>query len=54
VDEGRFPRDFATFVRYHTQVKKIPARYLIPEPLTLARLDAFLREAGDRYPVRWG
>jgi hypothetical protein len=53
VDEGRFPRDFATFVRYHTQVKKIPARYPMPEPLTLAQLDAFLREAGDRYPVRW-
>ena len=53
VDEGRFPKDFATFVRYHTEVKKIPARYPMPGPLTLHRLDALLREVGNRYPVRW-
>ena len=53
VDERRFPRDFATFVRYHTDLKKIPARLPMPEPLSLSRLDAFLDRAGDRYPVRW-
>jgi hypothetical protein len=53
VDEQRFPRDFATFVRYHTDMKKIPARYPRPGPLSLDRLDAFLEQAGDRYPVRW-
>jgi hypothetical protein len=53
VDEERFPRDFATFVRYHTDMKKIPARYPRPGPLALGGLDAFLDEAGDRYPVRW-
>ncbi len=53
VDEERFPRDFATFVRYHTDMKKIPARYPRPGPLALGGLVAFLDEAGDRYPVRW-
>jgi hypothetical protein len=53
VDEQRFPRDFATFIRYYTEVKKIPARYPLPGPLALSHLDAFLERAGDRYPVRW-
>ncbi len=53
VEEEKFPRDYATFVRYHTEVKKIPARYPMPGPLTLGRLDAFLQEAEDRYRVRW-
>jgi hypothetical protein len=53
VDERRFPRDFATFVRYHTDLKKIPTRYPLPEPLSLSRLDAILDRSGDRYPVRW-
>ncbi len=53
VDEQRFPRDFATFIRYYTEVKKIPARYPLPGPLALSQLEAFLEQAGDRYPVRW-
>ncbi len=53
VDERRFPRDFATFVRYYTDVKKIPARYPMPGPLALSQLETFLEQAGDRYPVRW-
>jgi len=53
VDERRFPRDFATFVRYHTDLKKIPTRYPLPEPLSLSWLDAILDRSGDRYPVRW-
>jgi hypothetical protein len=53
VDEQRFPRDFATLIRYYTEVKKIPARYPLPGPLALSHLDAFLERAGDRYPVRW-
>ncbi len=53
VDEEEFPRDYATFVRYHTELKKMPARYPMPGPLALGQLDAFLQEAGDRYPVRW-
>jgi hypothetical protein len=53
VDERRYPRDFATFVRYYTDLKKIPARYPRPGPLTLDRLDAFLDRARGRYSVRW-
>jgi hypothetical protein len=54
VDEKRFPMDFATFVRYHTDLrKKIAARYPLPDSLSLGTLDAFLEESGDRYPVRW-
>jgi len=53
VDERRFPRDFAAFVRYHTELKKMPTRYPMPGPLSLGRLGAFLGRAGDRYPVRW-
>lgn len=46
------PRDFATFIRYHTELKgKIPARYPLTRPLAFSRLDGFLEEAGDRYPV---
>ncbi len=54
VDERRFPRDLATFVRYYTRAKRIPARYPIPGPLPLRQLDAFLERGGDRYAVDWG
>ena len=53
VDEQRFPRDFAAFVRYHTDLKKLPARYPMPEPLSLPWLDEFLDRTADCYPVRW-
>jgi hypothetical protein len=54
VDEAKFPRDFASFVRYHTDLKeKIPARYPMPGSLALRALDEFLAQAGDRYPVHW-
>jgi hypothetical protein len=53
VDERRFPRDFATFVRYHADLKKVPTRYSILGSLSLSRLDEFLGRTGDRYSVRW-
>src|SRR5947199_8650234 len=54
VDERAYPRDFATFVNYHAAIPHtIAARYPLPGPLALSELDAFLEEAGDRYPVRW-
>lgn len=53
VDERKFPRDFATFVRYHKELKRLGGRYPLPEPLSLAELDRFLVEAADRHPVRW-
>ena len=53
VDERRFPRDFAAFVRYHIDLKKIPERHPMPGSLPLTWLDEFLGRSGDRYPVRW-
>ena len=53
VDEQKFPRDFATFVRYHAELKKLTPRYPMPEPLALSQLYSFLQEAEDRYMVRW-
>ncbi len=53
VDEGAYPRDFAAFVRYHTDIKRLPARYPMPGPVALEQLDAFLEQAGDRYAVHW-
>jgi pimeloyl-ACP methyl ester carboxylesterase len=42
-----------TFARYHTELKKIAARYPLLGPLALSQLDAFLAEAGGRYRVWW-
>ncbi len=53
VDERRYPRDAAAFVRYHTDMRTVPARYAIPGPLALSELDAFLEAMGKRYPVQW-
>ncbi len=54
VEEDKFPRDFATLIRYHTDLQRtIPARYPLPGPLTLEQLDKFIETAGDRFPVRW-
>lgn len=51
VDEGRFPRDFATFKRYHTAMRNLRPRIPIPASLELDELDAFLAESADRYPI---
>lgn len=51
VDERAFPRDFATFVRYQTDLKRLPPRYPLPGMLTINQLDTFLAEHGERYPV---
>jgi hypothetical protein len=53
VDEERYPRDFASFGRYHTEVQRIPSRYPMPGYLTLDQLERFLDESGDRYDVQW-
>jgi hypothetical protein len=45
--------DYAQFSKYHTEVRKIPERHLMPAPLTEAQLDDFLDQHGDRYEVRW-
>jgi hypothetical protein len=53
VEEQKYPRDFAAYVRYHEDLRKIPARYPIPGPLAFSQLDAFREQAGDRYLVKW-
>lgn len=52
VDERSFPRDFATFIRYHTDLPtKIRARYELPQPMDLSEFDRLAREVGTVYPV---
>ncbi|NVJ21192.1 hypothetical protein HUW62_08180 [Myxococcus sp. AM011] len=54
VDEREYPRDFASVVRYHPALKRALApRHAMPERMGLERLEAFLRQHGDRYAVRW-
>jgi hypothetical protein len=52
-DLSEYPMDFPQYARYYTEVKKLPSSYPLPGPLSLAELDAFLGEHGERYPVRW-
>jgi hypothetical protein len=53
VDPEKHPRDFASLVRYHPEFKRLPSRYPMPEPLSLAQLESFLEESGHRYAVHW-
>jgi hypothetical protein len=52
VDADAYPAHFATFARYHTDLRKLPERHPLPEPLPLDRLECFVTEASARYPVR--
>jgi len=51
VDTGRFPRDFATFVRYHRDLKRLSPRLPLAPPLALGELDTFLRERAAEFDV---
>jgi hypothetical protein len=53
VDERDYPRDFATFARYHAALPKLPEGQPSPEPLSWPELEAFLEGAKNRFPVRW-
>lgn len=54
VDEKVYPRDFASMIRYYTDLKeKISERYPLPKALTLEQLDRFIEEKGDRFPIQW-
>lgn len=53
VDVAAFPRDFATFVRYHNDIQTIPDRYPLPDPLPLAQFDLFLQQVRHRHAVTW-
>jgi hypothetical protein len=53
VNEKLYPRDFATFIRYHSDMKNIGSRYPLPQPLLLKQLDTFLDQYKSRYAVQW-
>ncbi len=52
--EEDFPRNFVTLIRYYTDLKRnISARYPVPGTLSLERLNQFIQETSDRFPVQW-
>ncbi|MBD2257647.1 hypothetical protein [Pseudanabaena sp. FACHB-2040] len=53
VDERKYPRDGASFVRHYTELKKLPDRFPMPTPLTLQQLDQFLAEVPQNSGVQW-
>ncbi|MBD0268372.1 MAG: hypothetical protein ICV77_08770, partial [Cyanobacteria bacterium Co-bin8] len=53
VDERKYPRDGASFIRHYTELKKLPDRFPMPAPLTLQQLDQFLAEVPQNRGVRW-
>lgn len=53
VDEGEFPKDYASFVRYHTEFKRlVPARQGMPGLLRGEEVDAFLADSHSRHAAR--
>ena len=54
VDERAFPRDFAVFVRYHSELlRTIADRHPWPIPLSLDQVEQFLQTHAHRYRVEW-
>ncbi|GAA6623234.1 hypothetical protein [Scytonema sp. NUACC26] len=54
VQPDKYPRDFATIIRYYTELPRtIKARYPLPGALTLEQFDRWIREVGDRFPVHF-
>jgi hypothetical protein len=52
VDQALYPRDFATFVRFHHDLHRLGPELGLPPPLALDRFDALLREHGEACGVR--
>jgi hypothetical protein len=53
VDAERFPRDFASFGRFHRELRKLDRGAPPPAPLTLGEMDEFLRSRADDPGVMW-
>ena len=53
VNERRYPRDNASIARHYLDLKRLPGKCPMPEPLTLHQLEVFLAQWGDRYAVDW-
>ncbi|MFI5489906.1 hypothetical protein [Micromonospora echinaurantiaca] len=51
VDPRRYPSDLSTFFRFQSALRAIPARYPIPEPLSLSQFDRFFAQHRHRYPA---
>ncbi len=52
VDEGRYPRDFAAFARYHTALRRLGERAALPPYRDLDWFESFVRRHGPAYRVR--
>jgi hypothetical protein len=50
IDENKYPKDIFTYLRYNRELRQIPGRFPMPEPLSLEQLDNFLKN-NPRYPV---
>jgi len=48
VDPRAYPRDFASFVRYHHALKAVGQRAPLPDPLPWAAVEAFLRRTASQ------
>ncbi|HEY9761493.1 MAG TPA: hypothetical protein V6D07_03150 [Trichocoleus sp.] len=53
VDEQKYPRDGASFIRHYTEMKNLKGRYPLPDSLRLDQLETFLKQAPNCYGVQW-
>jgi hypothetical protein len=51
VDERRYPRDFATFVRFDRALARLGPQYAMPAPMPLAFFEDTLRRVGPSYGI---
>jgi len=51
VDERRYPRDFATFIRFQQALHRLGPMHEPLPPLAIERFDALLRERGPRFGI---
>jgi hypothetical protein len=52
IDPAKYPRDFATFIRYHTDFrKKIRARYPMPEAVSLQEVEDYFKAHDGRLQI---
>jgi hypothetical protein len=52
VNERSYPRDFATFARYHAALPRI-SKPLEREPLSWSEVEDFIQRKQSRFDVRW-
>ncbi|MFL5268196.1 MAG: hypothetical protein ACJ8AH_16660 [Stellaceae bacterium] len=51
VDESRYPRDFATFIRFHDALTKLGLPFELPPSLPLQRFEMLVRELGPQFGI---